>query len=86
MLLLRSAPDTCKANQGQFQARIECVRMNPGKQSLHQRKFTQKSQPSRMPRVCLVEVMLLKPFVKKFQFMPEATYGQWSGGRKIGSL
>ena|SRR6218665_1543381 len=30
MLLLRSTPDPCTAKKNSFQARVECVRMNPG--------------------------------------------------------
>src|SRR6218665_662805 len=37
-LLLRSAPDPCTAKKKSFEARIECVRKNPGEQSLRQRK------------------------------------------------
>ena len=37
-LLLRSAPDPCTAKKKSFEARVECVRKNPGEQSLHQRK------------------------------------------------
>ena len=32
-LLLRSAPDPCMAKKNSFQARVECVRMNPVEQS-----------------------------------------------------
>src|SRR6218665_3992435 len=37
-LLLRSAPYPCTAKKKSFEARVECVRKNPGKQSLRQRK------------------------------------------------
>src|SRR6218665_2253706 len=37
-LLLRSAPDPCAAKKKSFETRVECVRKNPGKQSLRQRK------------------------------------------------
>src|SRR6218665_1776533 len=37
-LLLRSAPDPCMAKKKSFEARVECVRKNPGEQSLRQRK------------------------------------------------
>src|SRR6218665_2449389 len=37
-LLLRSAPDPCTAKKKSFEAGVECVRKNPGEQSLHQRK------------------------------------------------
>src|SRR6218665_3319022 len=37
-LLLRSAPDPCTAKKNSFEARVECVRKNPGEQSLCQRK------------------------------------------------
>src|SRR6218665_3044013 len=37
-LLLRSASDPCTAKKNGFQARVECVRMNPGEQLLCQRK------------------------------------------------
>src|SRR6218665_2376342 len=37
-LLLRSAPDPCTAKKKSFETRVECVRKNPGKQSLRQRK------------------------------------------------
>ena len=37
-LLLRSAPDPCTAKKKSFEARVECVRKNPGEQSLRQRK------------------------------------------------
>src|SRR6218665_412437 len=37
-LLLRSAPDPCTAKKKSFEARVECVRKNPGEQSLCQRK------------------------------------------------
>src|SRR6218665_1266155 len=36
-LLLRSAPDPCTAKKKSFKARVECVRKNPGEQSLRQR-------------------------------------------------
>src|SRR6218665_417881 len=39
-LLLRSAPNTCTAEKNSLQARAEGVRMNPGEQSLRQRKST----------------------------------------------
>src|SRR6218665_1951640 len=38
ILLLRSAPDPCTAEKKSFEARVECVRKNPGEQSLCQRK------------------------------------------------
>src|SRR6218665_1926543 len=38
MLLLRSAPDPCTAKKKSFETRVECVRKNPGEQSLRQRK------------------------------------------------
>jgi len=37
-LLLRSAPDPCTAKKKSFETRVECVRKNPGEQSLRQRK------------------------------------------------
>src|SRR6218665_2687002 len=37
-LLLRSAPDPCTAKKTSFEAGVECVRKNPGEQSLRQRK------------------------------------------------
>jgi len=37
-LLLRSAPDPFTAKKKSFEARVECVRKNPGEQSLQQRK------------------------------------------------
>src|SRR6218665_946501 len=37
-LLLRSAPDLCTAKKKSFESRVECVRKNPGEQSLRQRK------------------------------------------------
>src|SRR6218665_2859333 len=37
-LLLRSAPDPCTAKKKSFETRVECVRKNPGDQSLQQRK------------------------------------------------
>src|SRR6218665_518250 len=37
-LLLRSAPDPCTAKKKSFESRVECVRKNPGEQSLRQRK------------------------------------------------
>src|SRR6218665_1360213 len=37
-LLLRSAPDPCTAKKKSFETRVECVRKNPGVQSLRQRK------------------------------------------------
>src|SRR6218665_1207264 len=37
-LLLRSAPDPCTAKKKSFESRVECVRENPGEQSLRQRK------------------------------------------------
>src|SRR6218665_1731331 len=37
-LLLRSAPDPCTAKKKSFKTRVECVRKNPGEQSLQQRK------------------------------------------------
>src|SRR6218665_2801416 len=37
-LLLRSAPDPCTAKEKSFEARVKCVRKNPGEQSLRQRK------------------------------------------------
>src|SRR6218665_1108552 len=37
-LLLRSAPDPCTAKEKIFEARVKCVRKNPGEQSLRQRK------------------------------------------------
>src|SRR6218665_614708 len=36
--LLRSAPDPCTAKEKSFEARVVCVRKNPGEQSLRQRK------------------------------------------------
>jgi len=33
-LLLRSAPDPCTAKEKSFEARVKCVRKNPGEQSL----------------------------------------------------
>src|SRR6218665_3552994 len=33
-LLLRSAPDPCTAKKKSFETRVECVRKNPGEQSL----------------------------------------------------
>src|SRR6218665_1659295 len=32
-LLPRSSPDPCRARKNSFEARVECVRMNPGEQS-----------------------------------------------------
>src|SRR6218665_1698481 len=37
-LLLRSDPDPCTAKKKSFETRVECVRKNPGEQSLRQRK------------------------------------------------
>ena len=37
-LLLRSAPDPCTAKKKSFETRVECVRKNPGEESLRQRK------------------------------------------------
>src|SRR6218665_1309382 len=37
-LLLRSAPDPCTAKKKGFETRVECIRKNPGEQSLRQRK------------------------------------------------
>src|SRR6218665_215518 len=37
-LLLRSAPDHCTAKKNSFQARVECISMNSGEQSLRQWK------------------------------------------------
>src|SRR6218665_68598 len=37
-LLLRSAPGPCTAKEKSFEARVKCVRKNPGAQSLRQRK------------------------------------------------
>src|SRR6218665_2229492 len=37
-LLLRSAPNPCTAKKKSFETRVECVRKNPGEQSLRQRK------------------------------------------------
>src|SRR6218665_55975 len=37
-LLLRSAPNSCTAEKKSFETRVECVRKNPGKQYLRQRK------------------------------------------------
>src|SRR6218665_3475591 len=37
-LLRRSAPDHCTAKEKSFEARVKCVRKNPGKQALRQRK------------------------------------------------
>src|SRR6218665_1648726 len=37
-LLLRSAPDPCTDKKKSFETRVECVRKNPGKRSLRQRK------------------------------------------------
>ena len=36
-LLLRSTSDPCTAKKKSFEARVECVRKNPGEQSLRQR-------------------------------------------------
>src|SRR6218665_3333579 len=36
-LLLRNAPDPCTAKKKSFETRVECVRKNPGEQSLRQR-------------------------------------------------
>ena len=52
-LLLRSAPDLCTAKKKSFEARVKCVRKNPGEQSLRQRKpiphrGAKCSQPPRM--------------------------------------
>ena|SRR6218665_1966986 len=38
LLLLRSAPDPCTAKENSFEARVECVRVNLGEQSLRQVK------------------------------------------------
>src|SRR6218665_670001 len=35
-LLLRSAPNPCTAKKKSFETRVECVRKNPGEQSLRQ--------------------------------------------------
>src|SRR6218665_814953 len=37
-LLLRSAPDPCTTKKKSLETRVECVRKNPGEQSLRQRK------------------------------------------------
>src|SRR6218665_10691 len=37
-LLLRTASDPCTAKKKSFETRVECVRKNPGAQSLRQRK------------------------------------------------
>src|SRR6218665_3393744 len=37
-LLLRSAPNPCTAKKKSLETKVECVRKNPGKQSLRQRK------------------------------------------------
>ena len=37
-LLLRRAPDLFTFKENSFEARVECVRVNPGEQSLRQRK------------------------------------------------
>ena len=48
-LLLRSAPDPCTAKKKCFEARAECVRKNPGEQSLRQRKpILHMGQPLKM--------------------------------------
>src|SRR6218665_1268121 len=49
-LLLRSAPDPCTAEEKSFEARVKCVRKNPGEQSLRQRKpiLHKRGQPPRM--------------------------------------
>src|SRR6218665_1620221 len=38
-LLFRSAPNPCMAKENSFEARVECVRVNSGEQSLRERKF-----------------------------------------------
>src|SRR6218665_2054746 len=48
-LLLRSAPHPCTAKKKSFETRVECVRKNPGEQSLRQRKpIPHRDQPQRM--------------------------------------
>jgi len=57
--LHRSTPDPCTAKTNSFKARVECVRMNPGEQSLCQRKPIPHRGASHWEctaRVCLVEV------------------------------
>src|SRR6218665_2987023 len=45
-LPLRSAPDPCTAKKKSFETRVECVRKNPGKQSLRQRKPIDGGRPT----------------------------------------
>ena len=56
-LLLKSAPDPSTANKNSFKATVECVIMDPGEQSLCQRKSIPHGRPTtENARVCLVEV------------------------------
>src|SRR6218665_820944 len=45
-LLLRSAPDPCTAKKKSFEARVKCVRKNPGETK--EAHSTQRGQPPRM--------------------------------------
>src|SRR6218665_3237299 len=53
-LLLRSAPDPCTAKEKSFEARVKCVRKNPGEQSLRQRKpITHRGPTTENARACV---------------------------------
>ena len=56
-LLLRSAHDHCTAKKNSFEARVECVRKNPGELSLRQRNpFHTEGPTTENARAWVVEV------------------------------
>src|SRR6218665_1168747 len=56
-LLLNSAPDLCTAKKNNFQARVECVRTNPGSNRYANGiPFHTERPTTENSRVCLVEV------------------------------
>src|SRR6218665_3596939 len=57
MLLLRSAPDPCTAKDKSFEARVKCVRKNPGEQSLRKESpFHTKGPTTENARAWVVDV------------------------------
>src|SRR6218665_2356333 len=60
-LLLRSAPDPCTAKEKSFDARVKCVRKNPGEQSLRSwgAIFKNPGEQSRKPCNPVEEIFAL---------------------------
>src|SRR6218665_3055517 len=55
-LLLRSAPDPCTAKEKSFEARVECVRKNPGEQCDKESPFHTEGPTTKNARAWVVEV------------------------------